>query len=196
MPPDADPTPTPPSPAPVPAPAPAPAPPAPPAPAPTPPVPAPAPAPGAPVPAPTGDDKSEIAKLRDRMVATEARAVFAEHKSEIPDLEDPELRADILAKFKASGGEDFGDWFTAQRAAGKGVFRFMVAKAPADPKAPKPAPAPKPGAGTANPGAGTTPPIAGQFTAEQIRNMTPAELKEHKAAIVAQQLAKIRGGTS
>jgi len=193
MPPDADPTPTPPSPAPVPAPAPAPAPPAPPAPAPTPPVPAPAPAPGAPVPAPTGDDR--LTKLQDQLIAVSARAVFAEHKSEIPDLEDPELRADILAKFKAAGADDFGDWFTAQRAAGKGVFRFMVAKAPADPKAPKPAPAPKPGASLVNPGGVPTPPIiAGEYTPEQIRELgkNPVEWAKHKDAIAAQLAAKYR----
>jgi len=186
--PDADPTPpTPPAPAPVPAPGPAPAPSPvpPPAPAPTPPVPA--PAPGAPVPAPTGDDR--FAKLQDQLIAVSARAVFAEHKSEIPDLEDADLRADILAKFKASGADDFGDWFTAQRAAGKGVFRFMVAKAPADPKAPKPAPAPKPGASLVNPGGSTTPPIiAGDYTPEQIRELgkNPVEWAKHKDAILAQ----------
>ena len=112
--------------------------------------------------------------------------MFAEHKGEIPDLEDADLRADILAKFKASGADDFGDWFAAQRAAGKGLFRFMVAKPAADPKAPKPAPAPKPGVGTVNPGAATTPIPGAAFTPEQIRNMTPAEFKTNEAAILAQ----------
>ena len=181
--PDADPTPTPPAPAPAPVPAPGPAPvPSPPAPQPTPP--APAPALGAPVPAPTGDDR--LAKLQDQLIAVSARAVFAEHKGEIPDLEDADLRADILAKFKASGADDFGDWFTAQRAAGKGLFRFMVAKPAADPKAPKAAPTPKPTTPTGNPGAAPAPIPGAAYTPEQIRSMTPAEFKAHEAAILAQ----------
>lgn len=195
MPPDADPTPTPPAPAPAPAPAPGPAPAPSPAPAPAPaPGPAPAPAPGAPAPAPTGEDR--FAKLQDQLIAVSARAVFAEHKGEIPDLEDADLRADILAKFKSSGSDDFGEWFTAQRAAGKGLFRFMVAKPSADPKAPKPAPAPKPGVGTVNPGAATTPIPGAAYTPEQIRELgkNPAEWAKHKDAIIAQRLAQLRSG--
>lgn len=142
--------------------------------------------PGAPVPAPTGDDR--LAKLQDQLIAVSARAVFAEHKSEIPDLEDADLRADILAKFKASGSEDFGDWFTAQRAAGKGLFRFMVAKPAPDPKAPKPAPAPKPGVSLINPGAAPAPVLGAEYTPEQIREIgkNPAEFAKHRAAIMAQ----------
>lgn len=130
------------------------------------------------------------------MIATEARAVFAEHKSEIPDLEDLDLRADILAKFKASGSEDFGAWFTEQRAAGKGLFRFMVAKPPTDPKAPKPAPTPKPTTPTGNPGAAPTPTPGAAYTPEQIKALSknPAEWAKHKDAIVAQRIAQLRGG--
>ena len=119
------------------------------------------------------------------MIANEARAVFAEHKGEIPDLEDADLRADILAKFKASGSEDFGGWFAEQRAAGKGLFRFMVAK-PADPKTPKAAPTPKPTTPTGNPGAAPAPIPGAAYTPEQIRSMTPAEFKANEAAILAQ----------
>ena len=55
------------------------------------------------------------------MIATEARAVFAEHKSEIPDLEDLDL-ARTSSPVQGVGVWDFGEWFTEQRAAGKGLF--------------------------------------------------------------------------
>lgn len=144
----------------------------------------------APAPVQSADPNAMIAALQERLMLTEAKSTFLEHRTEYPDLSDSDVQADILEKFRRTGGADFGTWFSEQKTGGKGLFK-LLRPAQSAPSTQVPAPAPvhvtRPAPSTAITGS-VVAPTQGTYTPEALRELAndPVRWARERDAIRAQ----------
>ena len=119
---------------------------------------------------PVEEAKPEV-NWQEKAFAHQTRAVFAEN-----GISDAEVRADILDLFKARGGDkDFDEWFAANKAEPKGMFKALLVQAGTQAKAEAPKPAPKP---TVAAKADAPTVIPSKMTAEQLKALAKSDPKE------------------
>lgn len=126
---------------------------------------------------PAEEAKPEV-NWQEKAFIHQTRAVFAEN-----GISDVEFRADILDLYKTRGGDkDFDEWFAANKAEPKGMFKTLWAQAGTQAEAEAPKPAPK---STVPAKADAPTVIPSKFTPAQIKAMSSEEYKKHRAAIWA-----------
>lgn len=107
---------------------------------------------------------------QEKAFAHQTRAVFAEN-----GISDAEVRADILDLYKARGGDkDFDEWFAANKAEPKGMFKALLVQAGTQAKAEAPKPTPKP---TVAAKADTPTVVPAKMTAEQLKAFAKSDPK-------------------